>query len=273
MPKVLKPIRRPALTACLKKHKFDKADWVEPGEFGYELRGDVNTFIRIEADEITVDIVTYKKFSMVPTETPVEEIVAYIDSEMAKRSESRALFDNLRAQVLHNAKQLGVNGFWKIDDVDQHAFNFYTNAYRAEPLFYLSYTGPTNKTVMALNFTDHEVETADEVIAILQGDRAEYWPAFDERIVFNGKSIFTFKTFEDFVPFMFTHGVTSIIERVDTVQLSSKNPALHSLVVDHPEPKHYLEIRLRRAITAEEFFDYIKKKTADLKLSGQGEFA
>lgn len=273
MPKVLKPIRRPALTACLKKNKFVRADWADSDDLVYELKNDDNCVISIEADQISVDIVKSKVFSMVPTETPVGEIVDYIESEMLKRGEKRAVFDNLRAEVLHRAKQLGVNGFWKADDVDQHAFNFYSNAYRAEPLFYLSYAGPTSKTVMALNYDDHEVETADEVIAILQGSKAVYWPATDERIVFNGKSIYTFKSFEDFVPFMFTHGVTSIIERVDTVQLTSKNSALNMLVVDHPEPKHFLEIKLRRAITTEEFFDYIKKKTAELNVAGTGDFA
>jgi hypothetical protein len=36
---------------------------------------------------------------------------------------------------------------------------------------------------------------------------------------------------------------------------------------------HYTEIKLRRAITTEEFFEYIKKKTAGLKMAGTGEFA
>lgn len=270
MAKKLKPIRRPALTACLKKHKFDKADWVEPGEFGYELRGDVNTFIRIEADEITVDIVTYKKFSMVPTETPAEEIVAYIESEMALRAQSVINYDALRAAVLHRAKQLGVNGFWKRDEVDTHVCNFYTYAYKAEPLFYLAYAGAANKTVMNIQFDDYDVETADEVIDILQGSKTQFWPSKEERVVFRGKSIITFKSHEDFVPFMFTHGVTSIIDRVANVQMTAPdNPALNDLVKDWPEAKHYTEIKLRRAITTEEFFDYIQKKVAKL----EGDFA
>lgn len=274
MAKKLKPIRRPALTACLKKNKFVRAEWSDDDDMLYELKTDDNACVRIAADEITVDIVTYKNFSMVPQETPAEEIVAYIESEMALRASSVVAYDTLRADVLHRAKQMGVIGFWKRDDVDTHVCKFYTNAYKAEPLFDLAYAGARNKTVMNIQFEDYDVETADEVFEILLGSKTQYWPGTDERIVFKGKSIITFKSHEDFVPFMFTHGVTSVIDRVANVQrFSTENADLNELVKDYPEPMHYTEIKLRRAITTEEFFEYIKKKTADLKMSGQGDFA
>lgn len=275
MAKKLKPIRRPALTACLKKNKFVRAEWSDDDDMLYEVKNDDNACVRIAADEITVDIVTYKNFSMVPHETPAEEIVAYIEHEMALRAASVVAYDGLRADVLALASQLGVLGFWKRDEVDTHVCNFYTNAYKAEPLFYLAYAGAANKTSLNIQFEDYDVETADEVIKILQGSRPhQFWPSNDERIVFKGKSIITFKSHEDFVPFMFTHGVTSVIDRVANVQrFSTENADLNELVKDYPEPMHYTEIKLRRAITTEEFFEYIKKKTAELKMAGTGEFA
>lgn len=275
MARPLKIKRRPELTACLKKNGFRKnVESSDSDSWVYEHKADDNRVVIIRSFEIATDIVKYKEFPLVPTETPVEEIIAYIDAEMQKSNEAETAFHALRVAVQVRAKQLGVVGKYQRGEVDTHAYEFFANGYKAEPLFYLSYTGPSNKPVLGLNsFSECDVSTADEVIELLQGKSHEYWPSESERIVFDGKSIFTFKSPEDFVPFMFTHGLISITERIEKVVVSAPgNKNLNALLESYPETKHYTEIKLRRAITTEEFFEYIKNKTAGLEMA-KGEFA
>lgn len=267
MARPMKIKRRPELTACLKKNGFRKnVEGSDSDNWVYEHKNDDNRCVVIRPDEIAVDIVKYKDFPLVPTETPVAEIIAHIDAQMELANKSHADFKALLTLVQQKADGLGVKGRFTQNEVDTHSWEFFSNTYKAQPLFYLSYQGPNNKPELGYNYKEFPVATAHDVIVILQGKDFEYWPSNDERIMFKGKSIYTFKTHEDFMPFMFTHGLTRIVEHMGKVQLSSaENPILNELLENQTDVKHYAEIVLRRAITTEEFFEYIAKKTAKLE--------
>lgn len=265
MARPMKIKRRPELTACLKKNGFRKnVEGSDSDNWFYEHKADENRVVVIRPDEIATDIVKYKDFPLVPTETPVAEIIAYIDSEMELVNKSFNDFKALVETVRLHAKGLGVNGRFIPNEVDTHSWEFFADCYKAQPLFFLSYQGPNGKAELGYNCNEYPVETDYEVLSILQGKGFEYWPCGGERVMFKGKSIFTFKTYEDFMPFMFTHGLVRIIERMGVAQLSSvSDPTLNELLEGQTDVKHYVEIQLRRAITTDEFFNYIKSKVAE----------
>lgn len=266
MARPMKIKRRPELTACLKKNGFRKNvecsdsldSWV------YEHKDDDNRVVVIRPFEICTDIVKYKEFSMVEPETPIADVIAYIESEMALVNKSRDDFKALLTLVQQKADGLGVKGRFVANGVDTHSWEFFANCYKAQPLFFISYQGPNEKLELGYNYNEYPVETAHDVLVILQGKGFEYWPSKSERVVFNGKSITTFKTYEDFMPFMFTHGLMRIVEHMGVVEMTSAaNPMLHELLKGQTDVKHFVEIVLRRPITTEEFFEYVNKKVEE----------
>lgn len=265
MARPLKIKRRPELTACLKKNGFRKnVEGSDSDNWVYEHKADENRVVVICAFEIATDIVKYKDFPMVEPETPIADVIAYIDSEMELVNKSFNGFKALLETVRQHAKGLGVKGRFVPNEVDTHSWEFFADCYKAQPLFFLSDPGPNAKVELGYNYNEYPVETAYEVLSILQGKGFEYWPCGDERVMFKGKSIFTFKTYEDFMPFMFTHGLVRIIERMGMAQLSSvSDPTLNELLEGQTDVKHYVEIQLRRAINTDEFFSYIKSKVAE----------
>ncbi len=265
MARPLKIKRRPELTACLKKNGFRKnVEESESDNWVYEHKHDENRVVVIRPFEICVDIVKYKDFPLVPTETPVAEIIEYIDAEMVQVNKSRNDFKALLTLVQQKADGLGVKGRFIANEVDTHSWEFFANCYKAQPLFFLSYQGPNEKVELGYNYNEYPVETAHDVLVILQGKGFEYWPSKSERVVFNGKSITTFKTYEDFMPFMFTHGLMRIVEHMGVVQMTSAtNPMLNELLEGQTDVKHFVEIVLRRPITTEEYFDYIRAKVVE----------
>lgn len=265
MARPLKIKRRPELTACLKKNGFRKnIEGSDSDSWVYEHKQDDNRVVVIRSFEISVDIVKYKDFPMVEPETPVAEVIAYIDAQMELVNKSHTDFKALVETVRQHANGLGVKGRFVQNEVDTHSWEFFADCYKAQPLFFLSYQGTQEKAELGYNYSEYPVETAYEALSILQGKGFEYWPSADERIMFKGKSIYTFKTHEDFVPFMFTHGLMRIVEHMGKVQLSSaENPILNELLEGQSDVKHFVEIQLRRAVTTEEFFAYIRAKIAE----------
>jgi hypothetical protein len=265
MARPMKIKRRPELTACLKKNGFRKnVDGSNSDQWVYEHKADDNRVVVIRSFEIAVDIVDYKDFSMVEPETPIDQVIAHIDAQMMVANKSIVDFKALLETVRQHANGLGVKGRFVQNEVDSHSWEFFADCYKAQPLFYLSYQGPESKTELGYNYNEYPVETAYEVLSILQGKNFDYWPSKEERVMFKGKSIYTFKTHDDFTPFMFTHGLMRIVEHMGRVQLSSaENPILNELLEDQTDVKHFVEIQLRRAITADEYFDYIKAKIAE----------
>lgn len=257
--------RRPELTACLKKNGFRKnVEQSDSDSWLYEHKLDENRCVVIRPFEVSVDIVKYKDFSLIAPETPVAEIIAHIDAEMVLANKSHDDFKALLTLVQQKADGLGVKGRFIANEVDTHSWEFFANCYKAQPLFFLSYQGPNAKVELGYNYNEYPVETAHDVLVILQGKGFEYWPSKCERIVFNGKSITTFKTHEDFMPFMFTHGLMRIVEHMGVVEMTSAaNPMLNELLEGQTDVKHFVEIVLRRPITTEEYFDYIRAKVAE----------
>lgn len=265
MARPLKIKRRPELTACLKKNGFRKnVEGSGSDSWVYEHKLDENRVVVIRSFEVSIDIVKYKDFPLIEPETPLAEIIAHIDSEMALANKSHDDFKALLTLVQQKADGLGVKGRFVPNEVDTHSWEFFANCYKAQPLFFLSYQGPNAKVELGYNYNEYPVETAHDVLVILQGKGFEYWPSKCERVVFNGKSITTFKTYEDFMPFMFTHGLMRIVEHMGVVEMTSAaNPMLNTLLEGQTDVKHFVEIVLRRPITTEEYFDYIRAKVAE----------
>lgn len=265
MARPMKIKRRPELTACLKKNGFRKnVECSDSDSWVYEHKDDDNRVVIIRSFEIATDIVKYKEFPLVAPETPVADVIAFIDAEMVQVNKSHNDFTALLMLVKRKADGLGVKGRFVRNEVDTHSWEFFANCYKAQPLFFLSYQGPNAKVELGYNYNEYPVETAHDVLVILQGKGFEYWPSKSERVVFKGKSITTFKSHEDFMPFMFTHGLMRIVEHMGVIQMTSAaNPMLNELLKGQTDVKHFVEIVLRRPITTEEFFEYINKKVVE----------
>jgi len=254
--------RSKKLNDCLRGHgfKIDKDD--SDGGYLWQHKTDTDLSVRINQYGVVVEIEVCKDWDSYNHNTqrrvpvPIDEIVAYIDSEMAIFNKRLEEFVALTVEVQYWARTMGVIGKFKKTTNWPFTLGFFCRGYMngEEEMFSMSIRG--KDFLFDHAFYDQVVTCEQDVTKRLLGQDFDDWPDESSPLVFKGKSMFSYRPACDFKPLFFQFGLVGCHKREGVVIRQSEDKALNELLLGgKPVTKEYYEYRFRMPVNRGMFME------------------